>query len=454
MTDQKSYVKAFVAVTSLFFIWGFITVMVDALVPRLKAVFELSNLEAGLVQFAWFTAYFVVSIPAGLILRRIGYKKGIIAGLCTMAAGCLIFYPAADTRVFFFFLSALFVLAGGMAMLQVAANPFVAALGPERTASSRLNLSQAFNSLGTTIAPILSAAYLLGDKILGSEEIQALDQIAQDEYYAIEASAVQGPFMILAGVLFLMAAAFFMVKLPSIQSAAKNVKWAKVFSFPNLTLGALGIFVYVGAEVALGSYYTLYFVDMGLADTVKDSPTLSSTVDFIARVFKGTSIDELDAKGIMGMFLFFYWGGAMVGRFIGSFLTNKLRPAVVLSVFASGSILMLVISMMTGGLIAMWSALLVGLFNSIMFPTIFTMAINKLGDYKEFGSGILCTAIVGGAFIPPMYGMLADTSEVGEGAAVAAYKTAFILPILCYAYICFYGFWYKRWQGKTEATAA
>jgi FHS family L-fucose permease-like MFS transporter len=454
MTDQKSYAKAFIAVTSLFFIWGFLTVMVDALVPRLKAVFELSNLEAGLVQFAWFTAYFVVSIPAGLILRKIGYKKGIIVGLCTMAVGCLIFFPAADTRVFFYFLTALFILAGGMAMLQVAANPFVAALGPEKTASSRLNLSQAFNSLGATIAPILSAAYLLGDKILGSDAIGDLAEAEQNAYYASEASAVQGPFMILAGVLLLMAAAFFLVKLPAIQSAANNVQWSKVFSFPNLTMGALGIFVYVGAEVALGSYYVLYFVDMGLADMVKASPTLSSTVDFIARTFKGTSIGELDAKGIMGMFLFFYWGGAMLGRFIGSFLTRLIKPSVVLSVFATGAILMLAISMMTGGLTAMWAALLVGLFNSIMFPTIFTMSIHKLGDYKAFGSGILCTAIVGGAVIPPLYGLLADTSGASAGGAAAAYQTAFILPVLCYAYICFYGVWFKRWEAKSEISPA
>lgn len=454
MSNQKSYTKAFIAVTSLFFIWGFITVMVDALVPRLKAVFELSNLEAGLVQFAWFTAYFVISIPAGLILKKIGYKKGIIVGLCTMAAGCLIFFPAAETRIFFFFLAALFILAGGMAMLQVAANPYVAALGPERSASSRLNLSQAFNSLGTTIAPILSAAFLLGDKILGSEEIGTLTEAAKEEYYVNEASAVQGPFMIIAGILFLMAAAFMVVKLPAIQSAANNVKWSKVFSFPNLTLGAVGIFVYVGGEVALGSYYTLYFVDMGLAETVKQSPSLSGMVDFLARLLKGTSIGELDNMGIMGMFLIFYWGGAMVGRFIGSVLTRVLRPAIVLAAFATGSILLLFVSMSTTGLVAMWSALLVGLFNSIMFPTIFTMAIHRLGDYKQFGSGILCTAIVGGAFIPPMYGFLVDSFSGADGATAAAYKTAFFLPMLCYAYICFYGFWYKRWQNKTEVSPA
>jgi MFS transporter, FHS family, L-fucose permease len=447
MAEQKKYASALIAVTGLFFMWGLITVLVDAMVPRLKDIFELSNFKAGLVQLAWFLAYFIFSIPAGFLLRKVGYKKGIIAGLAVMGLGCLIFYPAAELRFFPVFLFALFVVAGGMALLQVAANPYISALGPESSASSRLNLAQAFNSVGTTIAPILSAAYLLSDNIKTSAELEELPVAEKSAYFASEASAVQGPFVLLAVVLAVLVLIFLLVKLPAIKSAKIEVPYNGIFRFPHLWMAALGIFVYVGAEVAIGSFLTNYFVDMGLAAEIKANSTLSWLVDGCGKLFKGTGIDQMDAKGIMGVFVTFYWGGAMVGRFLGSVLTRKIEPAKVLSLFSLGSIAMLALTMSTSGLTAMWAAVSVGFFNSIMFPTIFTMGIKRLGDYQEYGSGILCTAIVGGAIIPPLYGKLADVFGLTSDSATG-YKLAYLLPILCYLYILIYGFWFRRYERK------
>lgn len=425
----KNYRAAFLIVTTLFFMWGFITVMVDALIPRLKAVFELSYFEAGLVQFAFFTAYFVVSIPSGLLISRIGYKKGVIVGLLTMGAGCLLFYPAASFRIFGIFLMALFVLAAGITTLQVAANPYVAALGPERTASSRLNLSQAFNSLGTTIAPLVSAAFILGSTVQSSAQIDAMTEAARQAYYAAEASAVQGPFLVLAGVLVLLTLAFKAFDLPRILEGDehRSGSYRQAIKRPHLMLGALGIFVYVGAEVAIGSYLVNYFLTLDVTELVAGSGLMASLAEFLS----GGSLTELNPARLAGTFVFFYWGGAMVGRFIGAGLLQRIRPGRLLGVYALVAIALISMTISTTGLTAMWTILFVGLFNSIMFPTIFTLAIDGLGEHTAQGSGILCTAIVGGAIIPPLYGALADSVGMQLG---------FLLPIACYLYIAYYGF--------------
>lgn len=223
MTEKKSFRSAFITVTVLFFLWGFITVLVDSLVPRLKDVFELSYFQAGLVQFAFFLAYFIISVPAGALLSRIGYQKGIIVGLVTMAIGCLLFYPAAADRQFWIFMVAYFTLAGGITVLQVAANPYVSVLGSEDGASSRLNLSQAFNSLGTAIAPLIGASFLLSDTIKSSEEISVLTDIDRSYYYVSEASAVQTPFLYIAAFIGLLALLFVFIKLPKILEKLRLV---------------------------------------------------------------------------------------------------------------------------------------------------------------------------------------------------------------------------------------
>ncbi len=413
--------------------WGFITVLVDALVPRLRDVFELTYFQSGIVQFAFFTAYAVFSIPGGQLISKIGYKKGAIVGLITMGVACLLFYPAAEFRVFAVFLLAMFVLAGGITILQVAANPYVAALGPQETASSRLNLAQAFNSLGTTLAPLVSAAFILSNSVLSSTEIEALNEAEKLSYYATEASAVQGPFIVLAFVLIGLALAFSAFKLPKILEGDdhNHGNYKSALKNRHLTFGAIGIFVYVGAEVAIGSYLVNYFLNLDIASLVSESSFMSSVANVLSILsFSSVDITNMNPSQMAGTFVFFYWGGAMVGRFIGSAILQKVAPGRLLATYAAVNITLLIVSMLSGGYLAMWSILCIGLFNSIMFPTIFTLSIKDLKEHTAQGSGILCTAIVGGAFIPPLYGSLADSIGL---------QSALIFLVLCYGYILWYG---------------
>nr|WP_317194025.1 sugar MFS transporter [Luteirhabdus pelagi] len=421
MSKQK-FTLPFIIVSTLFFLWGFITVLVDSLIPRLKDVFELSYFQAGLVQFAFFLAYLVLSIPAGALLSRIGYQRGIFVGLATMAIGCLLFYPAAGERLFSVFLLAYFMLAGGITILQVAANPYVAVLGDEGGASSRLNLAQAFNSLGTTLAPIVGAAYLLSDTIKNTQEIEVLTEVERQSYYVSEAAAVQQPFLWLAGAIGLLAVFFLFVNLPKILKEVPERGYLTVLKNPKTVWGAIGIFLYVGAEVAIGSYLVNYFLDMNLVGTIRNSDFMNT----IASVFSVGDLQQIDGKAVVGSFVFLYWGGAMVGRFIGSLLTRLLLPSKVLAIFAVFAVMMIAVSMNTIGLVSMFAILSVGLFNSIMFPTIFTLTLEGQGDAKPQVSGLLCTAIFGGAVVPPLFGALVD----GVG-----FKIAFILIVLCYGYI-------------------
>ncbi|MCP4484699.1 MAG: sugar MFS transporter [Flavobacteriaceae bacterium] len=429
MKQTKSYQSSFISVTILFFLWGFITVLVDSLVPRLKDVFEMSYAKTVLVQFAFFTAFFVVSLPAGAILTKIGYKKGIVLGLIIMALGCLLFYPAAEYRNFNVFLIGYFTLASGITVLQVAANPYVALLGSEEGASSRLNLSQAFNSLGTTIAPVVGALFLLSDSVKTSEEIDLLNITDKANYYAAEAATVQVPFLLIATFIGILALIFSFIKLPKVMEDSPKGGYLALLKNKLMMLGALGIFVYVGAEVAIGSFLVNYFDDMNLAVIVAENNTMMSIANTIASTFNKT-FSNSDPKSLLGIFIIFYWGGAMIGRFIGAYLTKIMSPGRVLSIFASLAIILIIISINTIGLLSMWSILAVGLFNSIMFPTIFTLTLRGLGDLKAQASGLLCMAIVGGAIIPFAFGSLID----GFG-----FKTAFILTIVCYGYILYYG---------------
>ncbi|HSP87679.1 MAG TPA: L-fucose:H+ symporter permease [Ignavibacteriaceae bacterium] len=412
-TNEKNYTPALTVLTSLFFIWGFLTCLNDILIPHLKAVFSLNYAEVMLIQFCFFAAYFIVSLPSGIIVEKIGYKRGIIIGLVTAGIGCLIFYPAAGMRSYPVFLLALFILASGITLLQVAANPYVAILGKPKTASSRLNLTQAFNSLGTTIAPYFGSLLILSVAAKSADEISLLNPSELTAYQLAEASAVQIPYLGLAAALFVIAALIASFKLPKIEASSvtssdghgKNYDelHPSAWKYNHLVLGAVAIFVYVGAEVAIGSFLVNYFGQpeiMGLA--------------------------EAEA----GKFVSFYWGGAMVGRFIGSAVQRKIKPGYVLSFNAVFASLLVVISMLTNGYIAMWSILLVGLFNSIMFPTIFTLAIDGLGKHTGQGSGILCMAIVGGAIIPVIQGFIADSIGIHH---------AFILPVVCYFFIAYYG---------------
>ena len=412
-TQQTSYAGSLTLLTTLFFIWGFITCLNDILIPHLKAVFTLSYTQAMLVQFCFFTAYFVVSVPSGYLLKKISYKAGIVTGLSIASIGCLLFYPAAGQHCYPLFLVALFVLASGITLLQVAANPYVTLLGKPETASSRLTITQAFNSLGTTIAPYFGALIVLAVAVKSAEEIAQLNSVELSVYQALQSAAVQMPYLGLATVLLLMAVVFALIKLPDIQSAEEVSEKARVhtnehktsaWAYQHLVLGAVAIFMYVGAEVCIGSFLINFLTEPKIA---------------------GLSLVEA------GKYASFYWGGAMVGRFMGAALMQKV-PAAKLLTFNALVAVILVIAAITGaGHLVMWSVLAVGLCNSIMFPTIFSLAISGLAEHTRQGSGILCTAIVGGAILPLIQGVFADSVGI---------QSAFIIPALCYAYIAYYGY--------------
>ena len=329
------------------------------------------------------------------------------------------------------FLLALFVVAGGITVLQVAANPYISVLGPEESASARLNLSQAFNSFGTTIAPVVAASFLLGDQILTGEAIDALAEAERQAYFAAEASAVQVPFVLLALAFFLLAGVVGVIQLPKIlghRDEGNKTSYAQVFQNRKLRFGALAIFVYVGAEVALGSYMVSYGLSLDILKDIQSSEVLGAMAG-VAAFIKGIDVSGLDAKGVLGALLTFYWGGAMLGRFAGSGLMGWISPSKLLTVAGSCAVALICVSTSLSGVPALLYLLAVGFFNSIMFPTIFTLAIEDLGEGKPQGSGLLCTAIVGGAFIPPAVGALVDG---------ASFEVAFLLPAMCYAYIAWY----------------
>lgn len=399
-----SYVPALASLTVLFFMMGFITCLNDILIPYLKGLFTLSYAEVNLVNSCFFGAYLVMGVPAGMLVKRVGYKGGMLVGFLVAALGAILFFPAAESRTFALFLGALFVLATGIVTLQVAGNPYVAILGPPETASSRLTLTQAFNSLATTIAPILGARLILS-------HLPDLQQLAPAQAAALDVTSVQYLYLGIAAVLVVISLLLAFLKLPRILHApAAAGDTRSVWSYGHLLLGLVGIFTYVGAEVAIGSHIVSYL--------------------------QQPEVVGLSAKDA-GYQVAYYWGAAMVGRFIGIFLLRAVKPGRVLMFNAVGAIVLLLISINTTGAVAMWSLLLVGLMNSVMFPIIFTLAVAGLGRHTEDASGLLSAAIVGGAVIPPLFGLMAD-SQLGGG-GVQALRLAFLLPVLCYVYIGWYG---------------
>lgn len=403
LEDQQqpsNYRFALVSLTSLFFMWGFITCLNDILIPHLKAAFNLSYTEAMLIQFCFFGAYFVVSIPAGALIRRIGYQKGIVTGLLIASLGCLLFLPAASLKVYALFLFALFVLASGITILQVSANPYVASLGSEKSASSRLTLTQAFNSLGTTVAPWFGALLILSAAATSDA-----------------ADSVKGPYLFLALCLAALAIIFAKLKLPRLAKIEEtHVPHASAWKYPHLVLGAGAIFLYVGAEVSIGSFLVNFIGEAHIA-----------------------GMEESEAA----KYITYYWGGAMVGRFVGAAAMQKISANVALAFNGVMIVLLIIATVVFDGPIAMWSILGVGFFNSIMYPVIFSLALNSLGAATSQGSGILCSAIVGGAIVPLLHGVLAD--QVGL-------QLAFLLPMVCYLYIIYYGLsgWRPRLPEETK----
>jgi FHS family L-fucose permease-like MFS transporter len=381
------YKKALTSLTILFFMMGFITCLNDILVPYLKSIFALSYGQAALIQFCFFAAYGLTSIPFSNLIEKVGYQKGMVIGFTLAAAGCLLFYPAVVLHTYALFLGALFVLASGIVLLQVAANPCVSVIGPKETASSRLTMAQAFNSLGTFVAPFFGAYFILS-------------ALANSTH----AEGVVYPYFFIAFVLIIIALALSRINLTGLESSQESESsWREVLKEKGLLLGVIGIFAYVGAEVAIGSFLVNYVMEISHATETQAAPLVA-----------------------------FYWGGAMVGRFLGIFTLKAFAPARVLMTHALLSVIFILVSMQSSGTLAITSMVLVGLCNSIMFPTIFTLGIKglKAGQEKK-GSGLLATAILGGAIVPLLTGLLAD--KVGL-------HHAFVLPVVCYVYIAWFGF--------------
>lgn len=405
-TQEKNYLFPFVVVTSLFFMWGLMTSLNNILIPHLKALFTLSYTKAMLVQFCFFFAYFVISVPAGNLVDSLGHKKGIVIGLTTAGLGCIGFYPASNYFSYPIFLFSLFVLASGITILQVAANPYLSVLGPPKGAAARLNLGQAFNSLGTTIGPFFGTQLIL---VASQGLFNRSDKLA----------LVQIPYLMLASTLILLALIIFAVKLPQIETQEKSEattesesKKFNLFDYPHLVKGSLGIFLYVGAEVAIGSFL----------------------VNFLSLDHIG-GLAEMDA----GKFVSLYWGGAMIGRFIGAALSKFIAPQKLLAFNAVTAALLVALAIFSKGNVALVAILAVGLFNSVMFPNIFTLSIKGTNEFTGKASGFLCMAIVGGAIVPLFQGFMAD--QIGI-------QMAHVVPFFCYLYIFYFGL--KGHQLKNE----
>lgn len=387
LPPQPTQGGALTMVTMLFFMWGLITALNDVLIPHLRAVYTLSYVQAMLVQSCFFGAYFLVSLPAGALVRLIGYQRGVVAGLATAGVGCLMFYPAAQAG-FGLFLAALFVLASGITMLQVAANPYVTILGPAATASGRLTLTQGFNSLGTTVGPLVGAWLILSDGA------------------ADGAHAVQGPYLMLAFTLLALSMGFALARLPQVAATADDRTPLVLRQHPRLVFAVLAIFLYVGAEVAIGSFIVNFLTERHIAGL-----SVANAAHYVS----------------------LYWGGAMVGRFVGALVMRRVSAGKALAFSAALAVVLILVAVFGSGSVAMWAILAVGLCNAIMFPTIFSMGLHQLGAGTGQAAGLLCMAIVGGAVVPVGQGVLADLVGV---------QASFLLPAACYLPILWFGIKY------------
>ena len=410
-TGRTNY-SAMAMVTTLFFVWGFCTVINDSVIPHLQTIFGLSYVQASLIQLAFFGSYFFFAQPAGKLIERVGYQRTMVIGLLTMGAGALLFVPAATLAAYPLFLGAEVVLAAGVTVLQVPANPYVTILGPPETASSRLNLTQAFNTLGDTVAPYVGGILILGVTEAAAAGAAPLQGAALTASRIHQAASIKLPFIVIAVAVAVLALAIALYRFPRLEvtrdfrPASLNIKQDSVWNHPHLYLGAIAIFIYVGAEVSVGSFLVRYLAD----------PTIGNLP-----LAQGSKLVSL------------FWGSMMVGRFAGSALMQRMQSHKLLMWAGIGAGLLVLCSLLGTGHFAMVTILCVGLFNSIMFPTIFTLGVAELGPLTGRGSGLLVQAIVGGALIPVLMGWMADHFGIHH---------SLVLPFLCYLFIIYYG-----WRG-------
>jgi FHS family L-fucose permease-like MFS transporter len=426
-SNAPSYLGPFITVTALFFIFGFITNLNMALVPHLRNIFTLPYVWAMLAESAFFLAYFVFSSPTSKLIETIGYKQTMVVSLFIQVVGCLLFVPAAKLVSFPLFLTAVFVVGAGVTALQTAANPYVAILGPEHSAPVRLTLAQALNSLGGSIAPLIAGHYILTDP-------------AKMASKAAIANTVRGPYIAIAAGLLILGLAVMFMHLPHIEQTQEfrpakegdSILNRSIWSYRQTVLGAVGIFLYVGVEVGLASIAVNYFLSRGINDTSASHvahffSTLGGFGNLITHLF-----GPWTGVGIAAILLSLYWFGALIGRLLGSWILTKFHSGKLLGLFGTVAACLIMVSMFSSGSVAIWTLVLCGFFNSIMFPNIFALGIAGLGPMTSKGSGLIMTAVVGGAIIPALIGYAADKLGIGY---------SFFIPAICYLYIAFYGLW-------------
>jgi FHS family L-fucose permease-like MFS transporter len=406
---ERRFLIPFILVTILFFLWAFGVNLNDILIPHLKNAFGLSDFQSSFIQVAFFGGYFLAAFPAGRVMERIGYKKGILAGLLLCAVGALLFLPASSSRLYGFFLFALFVMACGQSFLEVAANPYVTILGPPASAERRLNFAQSFNAVGAMLSPVVGRAFILSGVEYAPAQIAAMSAAQLDAYHVAEASTVKGPYLMMAGIFVAVAVLIQLAHLPEVQDRATGpgtnsagTSAGSVLSHPHLLKGVIAQFFYVGAQVGVASFVIRY-----------------------AQV----SVPGTPAK-TAALYLLLHQTGFMAGRFAGSALMKKISAPRLLSLFAAASLACATVALLASGLIPVYAVVLIGFFHSIMFPTIFALSIKNLGPLTKRASSLLVMAIIGGAFFPAIMGRISDASSI---------QKAFIVPLLCYLFILHFG---------------
>lgn len=411
--QPKGYLFPFILVTSLFFFWGFVHNLDPILIPHLREAFTLSYLQSSLVDSAVFIAYFAMALPAGFVMRKYGYKSGIILGLLLFGTGSLLFIPAANTREYVYFLGALFIIASGLTFLETAANPYASLLGPKETATQRLNLSQSFNGLATVLAPLIGGKFILSGSDLTDAQKAAMTPQELDAYLAAGASAVKGPYLIMGIIILIVALIFALTKLPEIkEEEGKKSSFANAIRHKHLIWAVIAQFFYVGAQVCVTSF-------------------------FINIAVKAAHIDNKTASVYLGLG---YGIAFMVGRFAGTFFMKYISPNKLLVIYSVINIALSAIAIVSTGMITVYALIGVGFFMSIMFPTIFALGIQGLGVDTKIGSSLIIMSIVGGAIIPLAMGSIADiTHNIQNG---------YIIPLICFIVVGYFG-----WKGYKVKSA-
>ena len=405
---ERRFLVPFVLITSLFFLWAFGVNLNDILIPRFKLAFGLTDFQSSFIQVAFFGGYCLAAFPAGKLMERIGYKRGILLGLLLCTAGALLFLPAASIGLYAFFLIALFVMACGQSFLEVAANPYVTVLGPSASAERRLNFAQSFNAVGATLSPLLGRALILTGVEYTPAQLALMSAGEVQAYRAAQAATVKAPYLLMAGIFIAVAAAIYSTHLPDVieeadsSSAAKLHSGASVFSHPHLVKGVIAQFFYVGAQVGVASF----------------------VIRFAQHTVPGMT------AAIAAYYLLGHQIGFMTGRFAGSGLMKIVPPPCLLSIFALGCLASVSVAILANGIVPVWAVVLIGFFHSIMFPTIFALGIKNLGPLTKRGSSLMVMAIIGGAIFPAIMGRISDATNI---------QTAFIVPLICYVYILYFG---------------